>query len=38
MGWLYNTHPQQKEAFVKEILQGFNKTLLLAHSVRGNRL
>lgn len=38
MGWLYNTHPQSKEAFIKEILQDFNKTLLLAHSVRDNRL
>lgn len=39
MGWLYNTHPQPKDSFVKGILQrNFNKTLLLAHSVRGNHL
>ena len=38
MGWLYNTHPPSTDSFVKEILHGFNKTLLLAHSLRGNHL
>lgn len=41
MGWLYNTYPQSKQDFVKELLQrNFNPNYvrLLKHSLRGNQL
>jgi hypothetical protein len=42
MGWLYNTHPQSKDSFVKETLErNFpvgSRLCLLDHSVRGGRL
>lgn len=42
MGWLYNTRPQSKQDFVKELLQrNFNPNYdvhLLEHSLRGNQL
>jgi hypothetical protein len=42
MGWLYNTHPQSKDSFVKEILtRNFfagGTLALMGHAVRGNRL
>jgi hypothetical protein len=42
MGWLYSTHPQTKDSYVKEILESnfgaASEFTLLDHSLRGSRL